>query len=125
MKNTVKDESKIKVKFSFVKRNYYRIREETGEEFGEVKGTKNLRQFKSWFNLMQHRPHDLRYGVITMSDGLNWERWLWQKPVKTERGTIGGWQIVKRWKSKSDALLAIEKAMNVDFIMAGSKGWQG
>ena len=94
MKYTAEEERKITVEFSFVKRNYYRIRQETGEEFGEVKGTHSLRLFKSWFKLMQHRPHDLRYGTIKLSNG---EQWIWQKPVQTERGIIGGWQIVKRF----------------------------
>lgn len=109
MKYTEAEERKIKVKFSFVKRNYYRIREDTGEEFGEVKGTKTLRQFKSWFNLMQHRPHDLRYGVITICDGKKLEKWIWQKPEQTARGIIGGWQFVKRKKIKSDALVVAER----------------
>ena len=115
MKYTAEEESKIKVKFSFVKRNYYRIREETGEEFGEVKGTKTLKLFKSWFKLMQHRPHDLQYGVITMSDGIHWERWLWQKPVQTAHGIIGGWQLAKRWK-KHQLIRPIEKAGDVRII---------
>ena len=116
MKHTAEEESKIKVKFSFVKRNYYRIRQDTGEEFGEVKGTKTLKLFKSWFKLMQHRPHDLLYGVITISDGYNFERWLWQKPIQTARGIQGGWQIVKKWQSQSNIIRSVEQALGIRVI---------
>lgn len=89
MKRTSEEERQIQVRFSFKKINYYRIKRETGEEKGEVRGEMSLHLFKSWFKLMNNTGR-LLYGVLQFVE--SGEMWIWQPRVKTSRGLMGGWQ---------------------------------
>lgn len=99
MKYTAEQEKAIVVRFAFRKRNYYRIKRETGEEIGEVRGEKSLRMFKSWFNLMLSKGR-LLCGVLEFLD--SGDMWIWQPPVETSRGWMGGWQKALDGKHRID-----------------------
>ena len=104
MKRTIEEERKITVRFKFRKINYYRIKRDTGEEIGEAQGEMSLRLFKSWFKMMKSTGR-LLCGMLQFVD--SGETWIWQPPVETSRGWMGGWQKAldgKYRKSESDGL---------------------
>lgn len=86
----MKRNPKTTVEFSFMVRSYYRLAAETGLKTHEVKGTKTLKLFKSWFKLMNSRNR-LLYGVVKFADG---ETWIWQpiSELRHDKYWSGGWQ---------------------------------
>ena len=74
------------VEFRFIVQNYYRDRALSGNVEHLVKGTKTLRLFKSWFNLMKNKGR-LKFGTLRFTE--TGETWLWQPRNRVGRG---GWQ---------------------------------
>ena len=86
----MKRDPKEIVEFGFMVKTYYReVRDGYATEH-EVKGSKTLKLFKSWFKLMKNRKR-LLYGVVKFADG---ETWIWQPPsdVRHDKYWHGGWQ---------------------------------